>query len=382
MTKHALFSPSSSNRWLNCGASIQFIIDNNIGEGPSNPMREEGVKIHECIELIHKVNQLPPILTQEEITLATNYEHTNSDLFLIAKEFYHSLLKRNKEIDEGEFKQVLFEVERTFALGEDQFGTPDVISLFKNDQDQYKLIIDDGKFGLKKIDAYKNTQLLLYALLVIVELDLVHKDITIDLNIHQPKIKNFDTYTAGIAAIHDILVSYTNVYEHHVNGTSTFNAGPWCEYCKGRFICKERSKDTTIAIDKLTTDIENPKTNVTILPNNHLSYIYKKKAQVEHYIKDVEKEIRKRLILGEDIDGVQLSYSKTNRAWRDDRQVVERFKSLIKEDDLYEKKLLSVSKIEKISKEAKARVKASSELITRKEPELKVSLTKKKEQSQ
>lgn len=69
---------------------------------------------------------------------------------------------------------------------------------------------------------------------------------------------------------------------------------------------------------------------------------------INSWYEAIKLRIRGALERGEEVPGFKLVDGKTNRQWKDEEEVVATFSDILGEEQMYEKKLLSPAKMEKI----------------------------------
>lgn len=234
---HALLSASSSERWLNCTPSAKLEDNLNITD-TSSPFAQEGTQAHELGELyirykLGKVEKFVVNLKNKEVPIEMqNYASEYCDYVM--------------SIENADF----IEVEQQLDLSRyipDGFGTCDAFVLAGD-----TLHIIDFKYGMGvKVNAYKNTQLMIYALGVIEEYKFLSTPTNIKLHIYQPRIDNISTYEletkeltewAQNELIPKASVAYKGLGEKHV--------GSWCKFCKIKNQCRSRFTNYLDLINK------------------------------------------------------------------------------------------------------------------------------------
>lgn len=185
MSKHSLFSPSSSSIWLNCSASIQYLET----KKSENVFTLEGVLAHEVLE-----NFL------NEMIKCNNKLGHKQDNYKRVKDLLRSSYKNEEMIDYAEgfyncyrnlFHNSAFEihVEKrvVHTKDEDLFGTVDLVAY-----DSEEVHIVDYKYGMTKVEVENNTQLLIYAICTMRMFNLINHN-KYFLHIYQPRINNVKT---------------------------------------------------------------------------------------------------------------------------------------------------------------------------------------------
>jgi hypothetical protein len=92
-----------------------------------------------------------------------------------------------------------------------------------------------------------------------------------------------------------------------------------------------------------------------------------KVGMVEDWCKAVRAEVERRLLAGQTVDGYKLVEGRRgNRTWSDEGAVEKLFKSFrLRQEEMYDLKLISATKAEKLLKENPKRWAKTEQLITR-----------------
>jgi hypothetical protein len=149
----------------------------------------------------------------------------------------------------------------------------------------------------------------------------------------------------------------------------TFNAGEkQCRFCKAKATCPAlRAEITEIVGGVATLDDFIPETVDSQTGDNYLPMAMSKVGLVEDWCKAVRAEVERRLLAGQTVDGYKLVEGrKGNRAWSDEDAVEKLFKSFrLRQEEMYDFKLISATKAEKLLKENPKRWAKAEQLITR-----------------
>lgn len=149
---HAMFSPSSAFRWIKCPLSA-VIADEAIVDDSSSSASEKGVAIHKAAETYIKTHGLKESFDKSKVDLRGVSEFIIPHL-LRSVEFYYNYVKQ--------FDFIRSTSEQRIDLSSvvmDCFGTVDFLGITKD-----ALYVIDLKTGESQVSAFKNYQLMLYAL--------------------------------------------------------------------------------------------------------------------------------------------------------------------------------------------------------------------------
>lgn len=246
---HALLSPSSAYRWLNCTPSVRFALYGAEGQKEErSAAAEEGTLAHEvvqfvaenalseyngwdiddeeeCQEFLDNISLLMPEGADEEmIQHALGYTRYIRDNILIP--------------GTGPWTWRIEEQLDLRAYIPEGFGTADFFAV--SDDELHFL---DYKYGIgHKVEVEENTQLLIYAVGAYqwIKDNQPDRDIkTIVLHIYQPRLKNIKSWSITAERLnywadHYLKPAALKAYE----GAGDFLAGSHCDYCPAMIKCK------------------------------------------------------------------------------------------------------------------------------------------------
>ncbi len=238
--KHAVLSPSSSERWLACPPSAQI---NARMEDTTSRYAAEGT-------LAHKIAELQLQLALGEITK----RKFNSEMKKIEADelFYRGMIDEVQEYTDlvmtlyqeakKEDPAAEIYVEQKLDLdtyAPESFGTGDAVILTKD----YAHVID-LKFGKGvAVEADDNPQLKLYGLGALEEFGFLHDIKEVRATIAQIRRGSILTYRAPTAEVLDWGLNYVRPRaELAFKGEGEFQAGDHCKFCKFGTKCKARAK--------------------------------------------------------------------------------------------------------------------------------------------
>jgi len=337
MGVHALLSPSSSKQWLNCPPSIRFCED--IAEKDESVYAKEGTLAHTVAEtyllfylekmtkrqFTFKINKLKKekLFSDEMIEHAKGYAnyiiegYTDTDLYAF---YIENKVDYSTYVPEG-------------------FGFVDCISIVN---DTLKII--DYKYGKGvQVDAYENTQLMLYALGAFLELGFLYDIRNVEMSIYQPRLDNISTFKMDINdllswAENELSVKAKLAYE----GAGSFKSGEHCRWCKAKGFCKTRAKQN---IDLY----ENNSKNINQLSFNDIGSILPLLDDVKRWVEDIKAFALNSLSDGNKIDGYKLVEGRSNRTYSSENDIIETLANVgYKDDEIFEKSILGISKMEKL----------------------------------
>lgn len=258
-TAHALLSPSSSSRWLNCTPSAR--LEEKV-EDKGSEYAEQGTCAHALCEckLRHLLNE-ETLESINEFKLLrdkwydTEMENCANDYVEIVWNKYQEALKSDRRA------RLLVEQQLNFSSWiPNSFGTADAEIVTENTME-----VIDFKYGKGvEVSAVKNTQMMIYALGALGDYDLDYDIKEVHMTIVQPRLHNVSEWTISA----DELKAWADTtLRERANmafaGEGEQKAGEWCKFCKVKARCAVLANNAVAAYtqhtDKtLITDEEMP----------------------------------------------------------------------------------------------------------------------------
>jgi hypothetical protein len=360
-SKHAIFAPSSAERWLSCPGSV--VMERGLPDEESE-YAIEGTAAHEYAALWLST-RLPPILPWK----ATNgFEFRNDEHeFGAVIDAIRDYVDEIKKLSEGH----TLLVEQTLPIGhitfeKDASGTGDAIILHADGE---TLEVSDLKFGMGvKVRAKENKQMMLYALGALHQFVALGDFKKVVMRIHQPRLDHLDEWECSVNYLLDwatlVRAQARKIWKLY-NGEIPFDpekhlnpSEEACRWCKAKATCPALAKHTleTIAEDFVDTT-KNPvaKLNPAIeklhrTTNQQLSWFMQNLGLIEDWCMAVRAKAEGELLAGHDVPGFKVVAGKKGaRKWDDEKLVEEELKNFPK-DKVYKSKLISPTEAEKLFK--------------------------------
>lgn len=330
MSTHAKLSASGSHRWIACPGSVKA---EDGRPDTQNPSAAEGTMLHELAERCLTEGISPFNFEGEPLFGFTDSFFTREQCEVVETyiDFLKSLGGHQSYENRVDFSDWV----------KDGFGTADAI-VFKDGV----LHVVDLKTGQGvRVDAFENTQGLLYALGAYAANEYIYDIQRITITIVQPRLDHIDEWTIGV----DELMKKGEWLSQKAEEALTDNAPRVpsenaCQFCRARAVCPALKEHTEKAI---LSEFENLEIkNADALTDEQLKTVMDNKALIVGWLGAVEDLISDRLMSGKEFAGYKLVSGRSSRKWIDENEAEKVLKDVLG-DDAYEVSLLSVAKAEK-----------------------------------
>lgn len=243
-----IIAPWNAAQWVNCHGSVLMQTLYPAPQGEQSEAQLEGKAFHYTVAKIltawrdadasiptmrDLVGEMTPhnvvideTMAQSAIDYVTNIMKYVND---------HGLL-RHLQVEER--------IDLSSILGEGKYGIPDVLIW---DAKRCELLIDDGKYGQRKVEAFENWQLIIYAIAYIDTVlnanGLMDQNITVRMRIFQPRCYDVEGPYREWVVKGDELRAYRNDINYAIaaanSDSPSCKPGQWCRgsYCSAAHVC-------------------------------------------------------------------------------------------------------------------------------------------------
>lgn len=349
MSEHALLSPSSAYRWLNCTPAPRLEAEL---PNKSSVYANEGTLAHHVCEVTAK-KYFGKIQDAEYADTITSLKKTplwNDEMLNTAETYVEHLAE--KAVNFKYAPHVAFEVAVDISdYAPESFGRCDCV-MFGEEM----LIITDYKHGKGvPVSAKENPQMMLYALGALK----LYKPIfgnsikQIALCVDQPRL---DSYESWWCATDELLAwgeSIKPKAQAAYAGTGDFNAGEWCRFCKANGVCKAQANQQISAFDDFAGIVDQ---SPALLSPEETAVLLKKGETLSIWYEALRQNALEKILGGCRIPGYKAVEGRSSRTWTNQDEALEKLQAAgIEHAVIYDSVPKTLAKLEKMLGVAKFR---------------------------
>ena len=337
---HALLSASGSKRWMSCPPSAQLEQE---FEEKTSEFALEGTFAHELSELslmLYTGDITKQVFTRR-LNKAKKDQFYSEEMADYVQVYVDLVIEKINEVKaKTKDAVVLLEQRLDFsAWVPEGFGTGDVVLIGDG-----TLEVIDLKYGKGvPVSAVDNPQMKLYALGAINQFGFLYDIETVKMTIVQPRLDSISTDEVKA----DKLLKWADetvkpLADMAIAGSGEMNAGEHCRFCRAKATCRARA-DENLKMAKF--EFQEPK----LLSNDEIAEILIKADELQKWAKDVQdyafEQAEKH---GVKFPGWKLVEGRSVRKYIDEKEVATLLTTEgYQEDDIYTKKLLGITAMEK-----------------------------------
>lgn len=317
MSSHALLSPSSAHRWLNCPLAPR--LEATLPEKPSEYARE-GTVAHSVCEITAK-KKFKKVKAAEYNRVIKKLKADavwDDEMLHTAETYVEHLTELAMEFANEPY--IAFEVKVDISdYVPEAFGRCDCV-MFGGDT----LIITDYKHGKGvPVSPDENPQLMLYALGALK----LYKPLfgvalkKVAVYIDQPRIGAYDGWTCTVDELLAWGESVKPKAQMAFMGFGEYHAGDWCRFCRANGICKAQAEQQIGAFDDFSAAVGNP---TALLSPSEMGEVLKRGETLVSWYETVREKALESLLNGEKIPGYKVVEGRSTRCWTDQDKALDK----------------------------------------------------------
>lgn len=317
MSSHALLSPSSAHRWLNCPLAPR--LEATLPEKPSEYARE-GTVAHSVCEITakKKFKKVKAAEYNRVIKKLKTDAVWDDEMLHTAETYVEHLTELAMEFANEPY--IAFEVKVDISdYVPEAFGRCDCV-MFGGDT----LIITDYKHGKGvPVSPDENPQLMLYALGALK----LYKPLfgvalkKVAVYIDQPRIGAYDGWTCTVDELLAWGESVKPKAQMAFMGFGEYHAGDWCRFCRANGICKAQAEQRIGAFDDFSAAVGNP---TALLSPSEMGEVLKRGETLVSWYETVREKALESLLNGEKIPGYKVVEGRSTRCWTDQDKALDK----------------------------------------------------------
>lgn len=337
---HAILSPSSAKRWINCTPSALLAEE---AGSKSSVYAEEGTLAHEIAEYAltkYLEGEYDPIIDD---AVPLKNEHLENPLFGVdmadyIRSYCEFVIGEGYEMQKADGLSKMY-LERRVDITDyapDSFGSVDVTL-----ESCHTIHIIDLKYGTGvKVTADHNEQMMLYALGALKAA--TSPNITnIRMTIAQVRLDHYDTFEMSKGGLLDWAEKVLKpAAKMAIRGEGKQVIGSWCGFCPVKAQCRAQR-------DAILADFDE-KPEPLLLSDEEIVDLIGKIDTYKSWIESVNKYVYDRAIQGHKWEGYKLVAGRSSRVITDEAKIRQELLNEYLEDEVLNIKLKGIGDLEKL----------------------------------
>lgn len=358
MSIHSNLSPSAAERWTACPGSVALCAT--LPPQKTSEYAAEGTAAHSlCEKLLKKEITKAQLLAMEgETIVVEDFEIEVTDEMIDAVILYHDTVMCDLAeacVGDNSGGEPLLKMEHrgvAKSIDEHVYGTTDTLLCARGGM---VLKVYDFKYGKGlAVNVVGNKQMLIYA--IAAALDYLPNPLRkeVELVIIQPRARHEDgeirRWTVSVEELKKYAAELKTAAAATRAPKAEFKAGDHCRWCGGKALCpvmfnavqKEAQVDFSVVSSPAAVGSLR---DVKTMGVREMAMALEWDDAISSWFDAIRERAKELLSSGQEFPGWKLVDGKSNRKWIEEDAVVKEFGALF---EVYEKKLLSPAKLEKI----------------------------------
>ena len=335
---HALLSPSSAHRWLECtpSARLEAQVPDRAGEAAA-----EGTLAHRLAELKLMEALHPDADVAAHLTEVYNNPMYNEAMEQHIEEYVSYVVEvfndaRSRTSDAYIFLERKLDLTHYVPEG---FGTSDVVIIADGIME-----VIDLKYGKGvPVSALGNKQMRLYALGALMEFEHLFDIATVRATIHQPRLNAVSSDELDVQDLLDWgLDELSPLAQMAHRGEGDTKAGEHCRFCKVKATCRAFA-DLNLELAKY--EFQQP----PVLSDEEIADVLNRAEMFQQWLKAVEEHALAEALNGKKWPGYKLVEGRSVRSIANDQQAADTLlKAGFNDEQIFNKKLQGITALEKL----------------------------------
>lgn len=342
MSIHALLSPSSAERWLNCPLAPRT--EAQLPKQTSE-YAQEGTIAHSVCEIAAK-KHFKKVKAAEYNKVIKKLKANplwNDEMLHTAETYVEHLAERAMEFENEPY--IAFEVKVDISMYvPEAFGRCDCIMFGGN-----TLVITDYKHGKGiPVNPEKNPQLMLYALGALKLYEPLFGAVlqNIEIYIDQPRLNSYKNWNCTVNELLEWGESIKTKAEMAFMGFGEYHTGDWCRFCRANGTCKAQAEQQIGAFDDFREAINY---SSALLTPDEMSRVLERGKNLVAWFETVKEKALETILSGTNIPGWKVVEGRSSRIWTDQDKALEKLQvSGIDRAVIYDNVPKTLTKLEKM----------------------------------